>query len=123
MKKLLMIALGLMALTGCTDEHYWDAEYIIEKYCSVASECHQSFSGCYDSRMEKYEKILKDYPECRDPILDEWLGYLRSKSNVYTCMDWSFSSDSEYIDRKVQENSHECQMFYYDRIVFDYYYY
>ena len=86
MKKLLMIALGLMALTGCTDEHYWDAEYIIEKYCSVASECHQSFSGCYDSRMEKYEKIyisslICSINSCQAPLSFPETNRMKSKTH------------------------------------------
>ena len=112
MKKLLISLILLMPLVGCYDEHYWDADYIFEKYCSMQTDritCSEvSYSTCIDNMRNALDRRVEQYPDCSEEISQAYITKYRNMAEEDSCLDWNFKSENEYADEKLNDKATEC---------------
>ena len=123
MKKLLLLLIALMFVAGCYDEHYWDARYNFEKYCSMGTDfiCidEVDYSSCVNDLLDDLDWLMEKYPKCSEEISQAFIAKYRNMAEEDSCLSWRFKEESEYEDKSLEDRADDCKLRYYFS---DYYY-
>lgn len=113
MNKILLSLVALMFVAGC-EEHYWDARYNIERYCSMRTTCGENdYSSCVEELMDSLASMEEDYPNCREEISHAYIAKYRNMADEDSCYDWNYKTESEYEDNALVDKAEACKDHYY----------